>query len=168
MAEAIAQQDTAPTEQYRAELLRQRARDERIRKQQEKQKSGSQTGAGGSSRTSMGQGVRIPVAEIALMLGVAIIVDALQFVLGLGVTIPIIGWVLGPIGFVIGWTLGIFMALIVFLWLMMKGVSFSKQGGKGILVWFGVSFLVEFIAGFVPTWTGFMLGLLIREQAKKK
>ena len=162
MAETIAQQDTASGEQYRAELLRQRARDHAMRKQQEKRGSRSQTDTSTASRA------HIPVAEIALMTGVAIVVDALQFVVGLGAIIPIIGWVLGPIGFVIGWILSIAMSLIVFLWLMMKGVSFSKQGGKAVMGWFGVSFLVEFIAGFVPTWTGFMIGLLIREQAQKK
>lgn len=162
------QQNTASAEQYRAELLRQRARDERMRKQQEKLKAQRAQGAATPNRTATGERVRIPMAEIALMLGVAIIVDAIQFVAGLAAFIPLIGWLLGPVGFVVGWTVGIFMVLIVALWLFMKGVSFTKQGGRGILAWLGTSFLVEFIAGFIPTWTGFMIGLLIREQAQNK
>lgn len=72
-----------------------------------------------------GAGSKIGVVEGALMIGVALLVDAAQAL----ATLLLIGVVLNTVIGIIAW-------LIFFVWFKMKGVSFGfpTRGGKGGLV----------------------------------
>lgn len=86
-----------------------------------------------------------------------LIVDFIQFVATASIAIPFIGWVTGPLTYVLGWIVSIFMVLLYAFWFLWIGVSISSK--EGILL-YGSLFaaaLGESVIGFLPIWTGFAI-----------
>ena len=91
-------------------------------------------------------------ATIALMIGVALFFDALQWLLG---------WIF------MGWLASIFAGLTFYVWFKIRGMSFMKPKRLGV---FGGSFIVELIpvvGDILPTWTAAITYLALDSKIKK-
>ena len=91
-------------------------------------------------------------ATIALMIGVALFFDALQWLLG---------WIF------MGWLASIFAGLTFYTWFKIRGMSFMKPKRLSV---FGGSFIVELIpvvGDILPTWTAAITYLALDSKIKK-
>ncbi len=146
-------QQTETEQQYRAEILR-----ERLREGEEAKRKAAKRAA-----RAEGSSPRINPVEGFPMLGFAIIVDGLQFIVGVAAVVPIVGWLLGAAAFVLGWIISIIVGLIFFLILTLKGISMREARGMRILGLLGGSVLLESIVSLLPTWTLFVISVLFME-----
>jgi len=99
---------------------------------------------------------KISYAAAFFLIGTAIIIDALQFIIGY---IPILGQIVGGL-MTIGATFGFW------LWFKILGVKFSKKQNMGRVI----GIIIEYIpvVNMLPTWTLTVGLLILREKMPSK
>lgn len=140
---------------YQAELLRERARARAAEAAAEAE--AEEEAALANTDMATRRQSRINPVTGAFWIGFSFIIDLIQFAATASIAIPIIGWVTGPLAYVLGWIVSIFMVLIYIFWFLWIGISISSKDG---VVLYGALFaaaLGESVLGFLPVWTGFAI-----------
>ncbi|MBI2639707.1 MAG: hypothetical protein HYW90_02325 [Candidatus Sungbacteria bacterium] len=115
---------------------------------------------------------KISTAQAGLMIGVALLFDGAQFVIGAlaGLTVFLL-----PLGIAVGWVVDIWAWLTFFLWLHSLGLSMIKKGGasggglgKEPFVIIALAFGIEFIPiiNALPAWTAAIATLIFRQRTE--
>lgn len=150
---------------YQAELLRERAR-------ARAEAAAAETEAldadlSNPSVSAAGRPHANPIAG-AFWAGFCLIIDFIQFIANASIAVPIIGWVTGPLAYVLGWVVSIFMVFLYAFWFLWIGVSISSKEGVLLYGSLFAAALGESVVGFLPVWAGFAIWVtfkLSRPQA---
>ena len=158
---------TASEQQYEAELLRQRQREERARLADVQREMDlveaeefAQTELPEDTKTKK-QKFPLSTVEVGLWILPAMFLDFFQFLGTLLVAIPVIGPALAGAVAIVGIPLSGIMIMVVTLWLFLRGVV--PLPGRGLPVYLallGFSF-GDAIMTALPGWVGFFLWLFI-------
>src|SRR3989344_6915202 len=150
-------------QQYSAELLRQRQREQRANAETEEL---SQAGAPGQKKQPHNE-FPVSTIEIGLWLFPAIVLDTFEFFGQAVAAIPVVGWGLAGASSVLGAIMSGILFLAVGLWLFMKRVTpFSSIGLRIFLVLGGTAF-GNAIVNWLPAWSGFFLWLFFMAHARE-
>jgi len=84
------------------------------------------------------------------MLGVAFSVDFLQWIVGLLVFIPVLGFILVV---VLGVFISVFAWMIFYFWFKLLGVGFFDNGGRKLVIWVSGGLAELTFLGVLPIWT---------------
>ena len=103
------------------------------------------------------QTLEINPIESGFMVGFALFVDGIQWVLSILI-----------IGFAVNWIISGVAWVAFFLWLKLKGASMADARGTRIMLASISVFGVEILPlNWLPAWTAFALGLLIMEYGRR-
>jgi len=105
---------------------------------------------------------RIETGTAVLMLIVAGFLDIIGIfanLLGFMIGVPVIGLVLGPIGFFTGFLVDVLAGIIFFCWLWAKGFPLRKVLPSVLGVGVG-----EFFFSALPGWTGLVIAFIIIDR----
>jgi len=105
---------------------------------------------------------RIETGTAVLMLIVAGFLDIIGIfanLLGFMIGIPVLGLVLGPIGFLTGFLVDVCAGIIFFCWLWARGFPLAKVGLSVLGVGAG-----EFFFSALPGWTGLVIAFIIIDR----
>jgi len=98
------------------------------------------------------------------MVGVALMVDFLQMVVGITVLIPIFGLILAPL---LGFFIGVTAWLIFFFWFKLLGVNFFERVDAKVVVWLAGALAEITPLGILPIWTLTIALTIVITNAKR-
>lgn len=140
---------------YAAQLQQARSMDTE-RQKGNKQQQGAQSAAENPGwRPDASKKYNIDSMQALLMIAVALIVDAVSFVLNIFlITAPL------------NWFVWLYALIGFYIWLKVLGISWSEAKGKRALVMFGAATGIEFIPflSALPAWTAFVIGAVINDR----
>lgn len=160
-------------QQYQAELLRTRQREQRARAEEMnnemesmEQQEPSQASMAGLKKTPKNEFPISPI-EVGLWLFPAMAIDTFEFFGQALAAIPVVGPPLAGASSIVGAVMSGIMFLVVGLWLFIKRVTpFNPTGLRVFLVLGGTTF-GNAIVNWLPAWSGFFLWLFFMAHARE-
>ncbi len=157
-------------QQYQAELLRTRQREQRMRAESSfsELSEDEETGKGPAGRKKQPQN-KFPVSaiEAGLWLFPAMAIDTFEFFGQALAAIPIVGLPLAGASSVVGAVMSGIMVLLVALWLFIKGVTPLNPTGLRVFLVLGSTAFGNAIVNWLPAWSGFFLWLFFMAHARE-
>ena len=164
---------TQTEQQYSAELLRQRQREQRMLMEQaeremeltEAEELSQARGTG--QKTPPKKDFPISAVAVGIWLFPAMAIDTFEFFGQALAAIPVVGIALAGASSIVGAVMSGIMFLAVGLWLFMKRVTpFNPTGLRVFLVLGGTAF-GNAIVNWLPAWSGFFLWLFFMAHARE-
>jgi hypothetical protein len=144
-------------QQYQAELLRQRVREQQIA-QELAEEDTSLASTMGSARK---KGFSVNTLEAGLGMLFGSIIDLLEFLIALIAPIPFVGWAIAGAGMVVSAIISVILGVLVGLWLFaVKRINPISGEGAIYGVLFGTVF-ANSVFNWLPAWFAFFLYLFI-------
>ncbi|OGZ56176.1 MAG: hypothetical protein A3H64_02155 [Candidatus Ryanbacteria bacterium RIFCSPLOWO2_02_FULL_45_11c] len=164
---------STPTEQqYQAELLRTRQREQRANAEETNKESDAQTEdpskpPGKKSKKNPPKKFPISPIEVGLWLFPAMAIDTFEFFGQALAAIPIVGLPLAGASSIVGAIMSGIIFLVVGLWLLMKRVTPFNPTGLRVFLVLGGAVFGNAIVNWLPAWSGFFLWLFFKAHMQQ-
>lgn len=158
-------------QQYQAELLRTRQREQRARAEELNTERDRETEEpfqtpGTKSRKNPPDKFPLSPIEVGLWLFPAMALDTFEFFGQALAAIPVVGLALAGASSIVGVIMSGIMFLAVGLWLLMKQVTPFSPAGLRVFLVLGGTVFGNAIINWLPAWSGFFLWLFFKAHAQ--
>lgn len=160
-------------QQYQAELLRQRQREQRMHAEEMEREMVLTEAAELSQARAVGlqqapkREFPISAIEVGLWLFPAIALDVFEFFGQVVAPIPVVGWAIAGASSVVGAIMSGIMFLVVGLWLVIKRVTPFNPTGMRVFMILGGTAFGNAIVNFLPAWSAFFLWLFFMAHKRE-